>query len=769
MRFPRLRMSAFWLSALITLFVAVLLFIGSDLAMFESLELKTLDLRFKLRGQKKVGSETVIVALDDKSIERIGRWPWPRSRMADLINKISTGKPRVIGFDIIFSEPEVSADLKQIRTLRERYNVLGLERQSDQGRRFSKLLEEQERKADNDYLLGEAIRGSGSVVLAMFFDGVDAPVLHPEAAPASRVPAVKGPTAGVVTTGRPAPPYLRKSEFKLLKNKEVTRLIPPIVAANLTAPLEVLGKYALAVGHANMRPDIDGVARWEILLVQYQGSYYPSFAFQVARTYLGVPPDEIIANFGEGIEINDMLVPTDERMRMLINYNGYSNTFPRYSFTDVLDGRVPPETFQGKAVLVGATATGLYDQKVTPLSKALPGVEKHANVVENIIHASFLERADWMTFLDLFFVLLFGLGSGVVLPRLPKLWGPLFSLVLLGGYFYFAYVMFAKYRMWLNLIYPSFSIVLCFVGVISYRFMTEEREKRKVKGAFQQYLNPSVVNEVLKNPQMLKLGGEKRELTVLFSDIRGFTSVSEKLEPEALVHLLNEYLTAMTDLILAKDGLLDKYMGDAIMAVFGAPIPQPDHAHRACTVALDMLSELKRLQARWKEQNIPVFDIGVGVNTGPMVVGNMGSSKRFDYTVTGDSVNLGSRLEGANKQYHTNVIISEFTCNVIKGAFHVRELDSVRVVGKKMPVRIFELRGKSDGQGNQEGEFLQVYTEGMGCYRDRQWERSVELFTKALGIYPTDSVCKLYIERCKDLIVDSPPADWDGVFEMKTK
>ncbi|MBI3013481.1 MAG: adenylate/guanylate cyclase domain-containing protein [Candidatus Tectomicrobia bacterium] len=751
MRFPRLKMSGFWLSVLISIFVAILLFIGSDLALFESLELKTLDLRFKIRGQKKVGSEIVIVALDDKSIERIGRWPWPRSRIADLINKISAGKPRAVGFDIIFSEPEVSADLKQFRMLRENYSSLGLERQNDQGRRFSKLLEALEKKEDNDYLLGEAVRGSGSVVLAMFFDGVDAPA------------------NGVSRTGKPAPLYLRKSEFKLVKNKQVTRLIPPISATNITAPLEVLGRSAQAVGHANMKPDIDGVARWEILLVQYPGSYYPSFALQVARTYLGLSPEEMIANFGEGIDLTNVFVPTDERMRMLINYNGYANTFPRYSFVDVLEGRVPPQTFQGKAVLVGATATGLHDQKVTPLSKALPGVEKHANVVENIIHGSFLERANWMTFLDLFFVLLFGLGSGVVLSRLPKFWGPVFSLALLGGYFYFAYAMFAGYRIWLNLIYPSLSIVLCFVGVISYRFMTEEREKRKVKGAFQQYLNPSVVNEVLKNPQMLKLGGDKKELTVLFSDIRGFTSVSEKLEPEALVHLLNEYLTAMTDLILAKDGLLDKYMGDAIMAVFGAPIPQPDHAHRACTVALEMLAELKRLQTRWNEQNIPVLDIGVGVNTGSMVVGNMGSSKRFDYTVMGDSVNLGSRLEGANKQYHTNVIISEFTQNAVKGAFRVRELDSVRVMGKKLPVRIYELRGKSDAYSPEEGEFLRIYTEGMGCYKDRQWERAIDSFTKALGIYPADGVCKLYVERCQDLIVEPPPVDWDGVFEMKTK
>jgi len=306
------------------------------------------------------------------------------------------------------------------------------------------------------------------------------------------------------------------------------------------------------------------------------------------------------------------------------------------------------------------------------------------------------------------------------------------------------------------------------LGIIIYRYISEEKEKKKIRGAFQHYLTASVINEMLKDPAKLKLGGDKKDLTVLFSDIRGFTTISEKLTPEELVRLLNEYLTAMTNIVFQYDGLLDKYMGDAIMAVFGAPLDQPDHAQRACLTALNMMTELHRLQNKWQEEGCPVLNIGIGVNSGDMVVGNMGSEMRFDYTVMGDMVNLGSRLEGMNKEYGSNIIISEFTYNTVKKTMCCRELDWVRVKGKKLPVKIYELLGEKDDESRWK-DFIAGFEKGLALYRAVKWDEAITVFQKVLTMRPEDEASKIYIERCFKLKEEPPAQPWDGVFTMKTK
>jgi adenylate cyclase len=307
-----------------------------------------------------------------------------------------------------------------------------------------------------------------------------------------------------------------------------------------------------------------------------------------------------------------------------------------------------------------------------------------------------------------------------------------------------------------------------YLGITVYRYITEEREKKKIRGAFQYYLTASVINEMLKDPSKLKLGGDKKDLTVLFSDIRGFTTISEKLTPEDLVHLLNEYLTEMTNLVFKYDGLLDKYMGDAIMAVFGAPLDQPDHALRACRTALGMMDELKKLQEKWADEGRPVFDIGIGINSGDMVVGNMGSDMRFDYTVMGDMVNLGSRLEGINKEYGTNIVISEYTYAVVKDALFCRELDSVRVKGKKLPVKIYELLGEKKDAEKWE-KAVSLFEEGLSKYKQALWDEAIAAFRKVLEVRQDDAPAKLYIDRCEELKKNPPEGSWDGVFTMTRK
>jgi adenylate cyclase len=318
------------------------------------------------------------------------------------------------------------------------------------------------------------------------------------------------------------------------------------------------------------------------------------------------------------------------------------------------------------------------------------------------------------------------------------------------------------------MIYPVLTMLVIYLGITIYRYITEEREKKKIRGAFQYYLTASVINEMLKDPSKLKLGGDKKDLTVLFSDIRGFTTLSEKMTPEELVHLLNEYLTAMTNVVFHYDGLLDKYMGDAIMAVFGAPLDQPDHALRACRTALGMMDELKKLQQKWTLENKPALNIGIGINSGDMVVGNMGSDMRFDYTVMGDSVNLGSRLEGINKEYGSNIIISEYTYEAVKDLFFCREMDAVRVKGKKQPVKIYELLCEMK-DAEKWKQPVSLFEEGLAKYKQGLWDEAIELFHKVLDIRPVDAPAHLYIERCEALKKNPPEGIWDGVFTMTRK
>jgi adenylate cyclase len=332
------------------------------------------------------------------------------------------------------------------------------------------------------------------------------------------------------------------------------------------------------------------------------------------------------------------------------------------------------------------------------------------------------------------------------------------------------YVLFTR-GLWLNVTYPILTLIVMYTGLTIYRYMTEEREKRKIKSAFSSYVNASVVQEMLKNPDMLKLGGDKRMATVLFSDIRGFTTISERLDASALVHLLNHYFTAMTDIVFKYDGLLDKYIGDAIMAVWGAPLSQPDHAALACRTGLEMMDGLARVRREMAGTiaGVEDLDIGIGINTGTMVVGNMGSLSRMDYTAIGDSVNLGSRLEGANKQYGTNVIVGEMTWEQIKDRFCCRELDAVAVKGKKLPARIFELVGEPGQVSEDKLKLARAFHKGLAAYKSRRFDDADRIFSAIHHHYPDDKPTRLYLDRVAELRRDPPGPDWDGVFVMKTK
>jgi adenylate cyclase len=733
--------------ALMIVFLAVILFLV-DVAFLRFMELKALDLRMVSRGNIAAGGETVIVAIDEKSLSELGRWPWPRTVMARLLEQLKAYGARVVGLDVIFSEPDENASIKTIAELSREIERIGLA-----DARLKGLLEKKRGAADTDADLARSVERVKNVTLGYFFHISDREVGHL--------------TSEQIEAGAAAVASSRYQMVQAAKKVDERMFVRAHAAVTNIRELTDVAENS---GFFNAFPDSDGVIRWAPMVIKFKNDYYAPLSLAVLLQYLEWPMLSIkIADFGvEAVRLDDRVIPTDESGRLLINFLGPAKTFPHYSISDILHGRLSPDLFKDKIVLVGATATGIYDMRVTPFSAVYPGVEIHANVIDNILHQNFLTHSGWTKFIDICLIILLGLAVGIAIPRARAGQGVLFIVVLLAAFVAANTYLFGRYNIWLNLIYPALTMMTIYLAITVYRYMTEEREKKKIRGAFQYYLTASVITEMLKDPSKLKLGGDKKDLTVLFSDIRGFTTISEKLTPEELVHLLNEYLTAMTDIVFKYDGLLDKYMGDAIMAVYGAPLDQPDHRMRACRTALDMIDELRILQQKWSDEGRPVLDIGVGINSGDMVVGNMGSQMRFDYTVMGDSVNLGSRLEGINKEYGTNIIISEYTYVGVKDELVCRELDSVRVKGKKLPVKIFELICDRKDIGKHEA-FLRLFEEGLEKYKQARWDEAIAAFEKVLELRRDDPPSLLYIQRCKDLKECPPDQPWDCVFTMTKK
>jgi len=443
--------------------------------------------------------------------------------------------------------------------------------------------------------------------------------------------------------------------------------------------------------------------------------------------------------------------------------------YPLYFSDPEVNGKViTAGDFRDKVFIYGLTAAGTWDLNPMPYNQRYPMVGLYANIFSMLVTQSFLERADlWINIGILF---LFGLVMGLSVPRIKPLMGVLLTLGLLAGFAAFAQYLFEGHGMWIDEFGPLTVILLGYTAITVYNFFSEEKEKKMIRGIFSRYVTKSVVDELIKNPDMVKLGGEKKVLTVFFSDVAGFTTVSEKLEPEELVALLNDYLTEMSNIILNYDGMIDKYEGDAIMAVFGTPIMYGDHATRACYVSLEMQEKLIGMREKWKAEGSPELYVRIGLNTGPMIAGNMGAADRLDYTVMGDSVNLGSRLEGANKQYGTYIMVSESTYEAAKNDIEVRFLDSLRVKGKQQPVKVYELIGRKDrGIDADVSRLRELYEQGIEKYLQRDWDAGLSLFNKALEIRPNDGPSAVYVERIKAYKENPPPPDWDGVFTMTTK
>jgi len=460
----------------------------------------------------------------------------------------------------------------------------------------------------------------------------------------------------------------------------------------------------------------------------------------------------------------------NECIRNILEYNITQDDYPYFIYPpDYVEkiGAIYPSFFKNKIFFFGLTASGTHDLNPMPFMPRYPMVGVHANIFNNIISNNFLYQVDNKINILLaifFFIIITILFTKLKTSKVALIAGSIFFI-----YLFINFILFQYFNLWVNLLFPSLIIISVFIEKSIENYIKEEKEKRKIKGAFSHYVTPSVVEEILKNPEMLKLGGEKKVCTVFFSDVQSFTSLSEKLSPEKLVEILNKYLTIITDIIMEYNGMLDKYEGDAVMAVFGAPISFPDHPHKACSAAIKIQKELNKMRQEWKKIGWPELYTRIGLNTGEMVAGNMGSSQRFDYTVMGDSVNLGSRLEGANKEYGTYLMISEFTYQYIKDDFITRELDLIRVKGKLKPVKIYELIEEKENASPELLQYVESFHNALQFYKQRNWKKALEEFEKIEKKYPADKSIKLYISRCNNFINTPPPPDWDGVFVFTHK
>lgn len=852
---------------------------------------KSIDYRLKLRGARPGSERVAILAVDDRAVETIGRWPWPRDVTARAIHNTMKYGAKVIAADMTFSEVSHRSDVELIKSLEEK-NLIPNESKDriqseleslDPDRKFGDLLEPMK----NSFILGnfysnsmgfsgaESFAGYTSACAQLIFDntseekiwksdnelvaatdpaeailpGVIADIYKEQLAAIEDSIRKSSPNTGSAneafhlrsmilsekqrfcfydflnnekdpnfqllaeawTSILEADKTLSHSSFdewaQSFKTKyEAFNVIPETFDWTMNIPaLTTRGAYN---GYFNAIIEGDGVIRQSQLIMRSANTYVPSIAL---RAYL------IASNANPNIEVKELQnvpgtkglirlqalsnetgdviqnIPVKPDGKLVINYAGPQHTFAHVSLADMLDessdeltlvqksftanGKIEQDQsikvkksdyLKDKIFILGATALGIYDLRVTPFDENFPGVETHANVVDNLLRSDYLYVHNLEQLYMPFATLLIGLLLALALTRLGALSGLAITFLCFVGIASLDRFMLFGQGILVSIIFPLTQTGFSYIGMTFYKYLTEERNKKELRATFSKYVSPAIVEEVLKDPKNLELGGRKEHITVFFSDVRGFTTISEKLDPRALSDLLNSYLTPMTELVFKNKGTLDKYMGDAIMAFFGAPIHYPDHAKLACSCALQHLVKLKELQEEYARKGLPSIDIGIGLNTGECNVGNMGSQTVRNYTVMGDAVNLASRLEGINKTYGTRIIISEFTHAEIKGDFLCREVDWVRVKGKIKPVKIFELiaEGKPD---NKLYEMSQNFSEGYELYHKRQFKEAIAKFDRALGHNSQDDTSKIFIQRCEEFLAEPPPSDWDGVYVMKTK
>lgn len=703
----------------------------------EELRLRTFDMFQLIDPRHKAARPVTIVDIDDKSLAKLGQWPWPRTRIADMIQNLTSNGAVAIGFDVVFSEADrLNPDLvaSQMRYLDDATRA-----------RLREL-------PTNDQILSEAIKRSRVVLGETGQRDIAAEI------------DTTLPLTGVATVGEEG------AERFLFEYDGLLRNVP------------VIERVAAGRGLFSIPTERDGLIRRVPMIMRAQGNIMPSLSLEILRVVTGTPTLLVRTDKAgiKAVRLKGVEIPTDRNGQLWVHYARQDPSI-YVSAADVLDNTVSPGKIAGKLVLIGTSAVGLNDLKTTPVSSTMPGVEIHAQVLESLLSGAVISQPNYALVVELLAALIIGLLVIIFTPNLGPvrlvLAGAMFAAILVGT----SWFSYAQYRFLIDFTYPLLSTTAIYLTLIFASFVREQRQRVQIRGMFAQYMSPVLVEQLAQSPEKLVLGGEEREMTIMFSDVRGFTTISEsyKHDPQGLIALMNRFLTPLTDLIIEQKGYIDKYMGDAIMAFWNAPLDDAEHQVNACEAAIRMLEKIDLVNKEREQEAadgghvyIPL-NVGIGLNTGIGVVGNMGSDLKKNYSVLGDSVNLASRLEGQTKEYGFPIIVGSRTALAAKDKFAILELDFIMVKGKTEPEVIYAIAGREDVMHSGAFQRLRNITiEMLGCYRNRDWQGALDAIERGRKSEDADTLeklFKLYEVRIKDYLIDPPPAEWNGAYALLTK
>ncbi|MDQ6964262.1 MAG: adenylate/guanylate cyclase domain-containing protein [Mariprofundales bacterium] len=740
-----------WLGVPLLLFmssVALLLALMQP-AFLESIERRTLDQRFVLRGAIPHDPHVVVLAIDNKSVTEVGRWPWSRDKIATIVDRVlGQYGAKVLGFDIIFSE-------KQRNPLTESLRMMQMADQVDPY--AANWLYQHQQLGDVDGQLEAVFTKYHDKIAAGYF-------FYGSSDDATEIAKSKIDDEMWIAS---ASAY----SSKVAKGGELQ--IPYIAA--IEGNMQRLSSVVDAEGFFNFFPDQDGMVRKVPLMVQRDGLVLPNLGVQSVAIYLNHAPITVDADMAgvNRVTVGSHTIPTDAHGAMLLNHYGPGMTFTHISAADVLADRVDPALFKDALVLFGATAIGIFDMRPTPFDEKFPGVENHAAGVNNILHDEAIERPAWLEVNELVVVFLLSMLLGLVSRRRSALSQSVIIITVPLLLAYASLYLFTEYHLWVKITYIILGVLMTTIPTTLLEYVVEAGKRSFITDAFSRYLSPELVEDLANNPDMLKLGGEERVLTAFFSDIASFSSFSEKMTPTELVSFLNEYLSVMSNIILDRGGTIDKYEGDAIIAFFGAPLPMEDHAYQCTMASLEQQWALSDLRNKWREEGLPEVNIRIGLNSGAMVVGNMGAESRMNYTMMGDHVNLAARLEGVGKQYRVSILVSGDTRDMIADRIYCRFVDRVRVVGRSSPVELMQPINEIDKVDPVDIERDQLYQEAWSMMQRHEFAAALkaleELDRRWPPNGPQDGLYQVMIARVRDLIATPPPSDWDGVHNLTSK
>ena len=729
-------------------FAIMLLFVGHvvefyNIGLITRLDNIIYDTRLALTMPGGVDPRVVILDIDERSLDKnaLGHWPWRRDKISALLKKLFDDYGIIIaGFDVVFAEPDESSGLPVL-------DKLAKSRLKDVGQ-FQSALKDLRPELDYDGIMAQTIKGR-PVVLGYYFNSDE----------------------NAVQSGAIPKPVLESGAFE-------GRNIRFTTWRGFGGNLPEFQANAANAGHFNPLVDTDGVSRRVPMLAEYHGAYYEALSLAMIRVLAGYPkvePGFAAESYSskdysglEWIKAGPVTIPVDDTVSALIPYRGKRGSFKYVSLADVYFDKLPKDEIRGKIALIGTSAPGLLDLRSTPVGSVYPGVEIHANMITAMLDNDFKQKPPYMLGTEVILLLIGGIALSLLVPLLSPLKSTLVSLlaiVLITG---LNVIVWTEGGLVLPLASSLLMVAALFAFNMSWGYFVESRSKRQFTELFGQYVPPELVDKMAEDPEKYSMEGKSEELTVLFSDIVGFTSISEGLAPKDLSQFINDYLTAMSLVIRGNRGTLDKYIGDAIMAFWGAPVADAEHARQGVITAMAMQAELNNVRPQMRARGWPDIRIGVGVNTGQMRVGDMGSKLRKAYTVMGDAVNLSSRLEGLTRVYGVDILVGPNTRQVVKDVVF-REIDRVKVKGKDEPVDIFEplgVEGQVDAKVMEEREH---WHQALKAYRAQKWDEAEAHLADAQRMSPQCKLYKLYLERINQCRIEPPGPAWDGVTAFKTK